>query len=97
MSASALPAKHLLLTELGEAWLRNFDANDRPIARELVAGLSLVSHNEFERGLTQLIAGVSQKIIGTLALYGARELPSGFNLLKAAGAGAVDATPRGSE
>lgn len=99
MPVNGVPARHLLLTETGERWLRNFDEVDRPAARELIAALSLVSHNEFERGLTELILGTARASAGTVALYGAREVPGGLDLEPKEGesSGVVDATPRGSD
>lgn len=96
MQLAAALAKHLLLTDIGEDWLRNFAEGDRPAARELVAALSLVSHNEFERGLNRLVVGLAQEVTGAVALYGARELPNGLNLEPTAPA-SVDATPRGGD
>lgn len=96
MPVSVVPAKHLRLTKLGEAWLRNFDESDRPTAGELLASLTLVSHNEFERGLSQLVVGLAQKATGAVALFGARELPDGLDL-EPTGSRTVDATPTGAD
>lgn len=92
-----LTPSHLLLTERGERWLRNFDETDRAVARELAAALTLVSHNEFERGLTALVHEVAQTIVGPIALYGARELDGSFRFGAEDGTHIVDATPRGSD
>jgi hypothetical protein len=83
------------LTERGEQWLKNFDEADRATARELTAALVLVSHNEFERGLTSLVYEVGQTIKGFVALYGAREFDESFRFGMGHGGEEIDATPRG--
>jgi len=90
---------HLLLTARGEQWLKNFDEVDRITARDLASALSLVSHNEFERGLTSLVRQVAETVNGPIALYGARELPTSFRFESAEGDefGSIDATPRGGD
>ena len=97
MSEGLSPSNHLLLTERGEQWLRNFDEADRNIARDLAATLALISHNEFERGLASLVLEVAQTINGPVALYGARELDANFRFGAEDGKYLIDATPRGSD
>lgn len=97
MSDDLSPSRHLLLTERGELWLRNFDESDRIIARDLVGELALVSHNEFERSLTALVHEVARTIDGQVALFGARELDANFGFGIDGGTVALDATPRGSD
>lgn len=97
MSEGFIPSDHLLLTKRGERWLLNFDEADRAMARELTATLVLVSHNEFERGLTSLVHEVAQAINGPVALYGARELDSNFRFDAEDETDPIDATPRGSD
>lgn len=87
-------ANHLLLTEQGERWLRNFEESDRGIARDLASALLLVSHNAFEREITALINQVAEGIDGPIALYAAREVESDCRILDES---EIDATPRGSD
>lgn len=91
------PSHHLLLTERGELWIRNFDESDRAVARDLAAALVLVSHNEFERGLTTLVLEVAKTVAGPVALYGAREIDSSFQFTNNGKLDPIDATPRGSD
>lgn len=99
MPPGPTPTKQLLLTSRGERWLQNFYEADRSLARDLASTLNLVSHNEFERGLTSLVLDVAQSINGPIALYGARELPESFQFESTADdeAGAIDATPPGAD
>lgn len=97
MSERFIPSHHLLLTERGGRWLKNFDEADRAMARELTATLTLISHNEFERGLSSLVHEVAQAINGPVALYGARELDASFRFDAEDEAVPIDATPRGSD
>lgn len=97
MSEGPISSHHLLLTEKGERWLKNFDEEDRAIARELTATLALVSHNEFERGLISLVHEVAKKINGPVALYGARELDESFQFDVEVKPDSIDATPRGAD
>lgn len=97
MSEGLSPSHHLLLTERGEQWLRNFNESDRPIARDLAASLALVSHNEFDRSLTALVLEVAQTVDGHVALYGARELDASFRFGAEDETAPIDAAPRGSD
>lgn len=97
MQGGLSPSHHLLLTERGERWIRNFDESDRAVARDLAAALVLVSHNEFERGLTTLVLDVAKTVTGLVALYGAREIDSSFQFTDSDKAANIDATPRGAD
>lgn len=92
-----IPPSHLLLTERGEHWLKNFAEADRAIARDLATTLVLVSHNEFERGLTNLVNEIARTVNGPIALYGARELDASFRFDVEDESSVVDATPRGTD
>lgn len=91
------PSHHLLLTEQGERWIRNFDEADRAVARELASALVLVSHNEFERRLTALVLEIAQTVAGPVALYGAREIDTSFQFADEDSTHRIDATPRGTD
>ena len=99
MPKSAVRSDHLLLTARGEGWLGNFDGADRGIARDLASALNLVSHNEFERGLTSLLRQAVDSVGGPVALYAARELLPAFEFASAScdASGSIDATPRGAD
>ncbi|MBB5217187.1 phosphoribosyltransferase-like protein [Parapusillimonas granuli] len=97
MSSGPVSARHLLLTARGEQWLNNFDEADRPIARDLTASLTLVSHNEFERGLISLVHQVAHELRGPIGLYGVREIDDSVCLDTADNTTSIDATPRGAD
>lgn len=96
MSEGSFSSHLLLLTERGECWTNNFEEADRPLARELAASLTLVSHNEFERSLSSLIYDTAKKIDGIIALYGARELEESLRFEALRKIDSIDATPRGT-
>lgn len=79
--------------------MSNFDSADRGIARDLASALNLVSHNEFERGLTSLLRKALDSAGGPVALYAARELPPAFEFASAScdASGSIDATPQGAD
>lgn len=64
---------HLALTERGSAWIGQFDAGDRELARILLDSLMLVSHSSFERGLIKAITNQAKFIEGPVALFATRE------------------------
>ena len=57
----------------------------------------LVSHNEFERGLTSLVLDLAQTVAGPVALYGAREIDSSIQFSVDGKLASIDATPRGTD
>lgn len=61
-------------TQAGQAWLDQFDAEDRELAMRLLGALTLVSHSAFERALQTLILAEAAEIDGSVALYATREL-----------------------
>ena len=63
----------LILTERGENWIKQFDANDMDDAKELLFALTLVSHNEFERSITKLITKEAKKFNGPIGLFATRD------------------------
>lgn len=93
-----LSAHHLLLTTQGEAWLQFFDETDRPLIRELVGALSLVSLTEFERSLTKLVLEVAAES-RRVAIYSAREFEECLNFEGEDNdcESGLDATPRGGD
>ncbi|MBF39071.1 MAG: hypothetical protein CMF20_08450 [Idiomarinaceae bacterium] len=66
--------RKLIHTERGRSWLSQFDPMDQEVASAVANNLTLVSHNEFERGLTKLLTQVSDSIDGTVALFAMREV-----------------------
>jgi hypothetical protein len=67
-------AKQLALTARGADWLNQFDDSDRPLARDFLAALTLVSHNEFERALTRILVREAAAFSGPIALFAVREM-----------------------
>lgn len=69
------------------------------MARNIASAINLVSHNEFERGISNLIRQTVDSFSGAIALYGARELPDEFRFETASSDshGSIDATPRGGD
>ncbi|PZO71584.1 MAG: hypothetical protein DI636_03400 [Pelagerythrobacter marensis] len=61
-------------TLAGQAWLDQFDAEDRELAIRLLSTLTLVSQTAFERALQTLILAEATEIDGPVALYATREL-----------------------
>jgi hypothetical protein len=59
----------LALTVRGATWLNQFESGDRETAKALLAELTLISHNEFERALTSLIIAEGCELRGPVALY----------------------------
>ncbi|AMA60047.1 phosphoribosyltransferase-like protein [Bradyrhizobium sp. CCGE-LA001] len=57
----------------GQAWINQFDALDRELARQLLESLVLVSSLEFERRLISLLASTAQGAAGPTAFFAARE------------------------
>lgn len=96
MKKDELPSANLLLTERGEQWLANFNDEDKPIARQLVARLSLVSANEFERGLHFKIMQEAKKFTGPIGLFGVRELAANEHIFSSTGDN-TNSTPRGTD
>lgn len=69
-----LVSEKLLYTERGQKWINQFENGDRANAEKLVKGLSLVSHNEFERSLLKQVEGMLEKEEGVVALFAVREV-----------------------
>jgi hypothetical protein len=91
-------ASKLALTLQGQEWLSQFEEQDRRLARDFLAFLTLVSHNEFERTLESLILQRAKKIDGPIALFVARELTGeGYFSKSTREHLEIDATPRGSD
>lgn len=73
-SAANDVALRLPNTRAGQAWLDQFDAEDRQLAMRLLSALTLVSQSAFERALQTLILAEAAEIDGPVALYATREL-----------------------
>ena len=89
-------SKNLLLTERGESWLACFRDEDKQTARDLVAGLTLISATEFERGLVKALEDVAHSYHGRVALFAVREVPKDIPLFVDSSS-QVDATPSGAD
>lgn len=61
-------------TQAGQAWLDQFDEEDRELAKRLLSALTLVSQSAFERALQRLLLAEAAEIDGPVALYATREL-----------------------
>lgn len=72
----SIDPEQLALTVRGASWIEQFDQKDRDSARVLLNALTLVSHNEFERALTNLIVDETDCVDGPVALYATREVDS---------------------
>ncbi|MHA6829430.1 phosphoribosyltransferase-like protein [Ralstonia pseudosolanacearum] len=89
-----------MLTERGRHWLSQFEAEHFELVRKLAGGLTLVSQSEFERALDAKIRAVAATYDGPVALYAARELPSGVDSLfdqVASNKGQLDAVGPGAD
>jgi hypothetical protein len=74
MLTPSLKSRHLLFTERGSEWLAQFENGNQETAERLVDSLTLVSHSEFERGLTELIQRQAAQVSDPLALFATREV-----------------------
>lgn len=93
-------AKILIHTERGQNWLAQFDIRDRELAGKVAKSLILISHNEFERNLINLIEENAKYISGTIALYSIREIDpsiSFFVQASADGESTVNALSAGAD
>jgi hypothetical protein len=83
-------------TQQAKDWLAQFAAADRKTAKRLLDCLTLVSHSEFERGLTQLVIEESEKIESPVALYAVKEQDPRVSFFQDATT-EIDAVDRGSD
>ncbi len=60
-------------TEPAEAWLSQFDPDDRDTASLLLESLQLVSHSEFQNGLTELLSETRAQSPRPVAAFAIRE------------------------
>ncbi|NTU74454.1 hypothetical protein HGB07_10100, partial [Candidatus Roizmanbacteria bacterium] len=74
----------MLYTDRGVKWLSQFDHEDRENASKLVTGLTLISHNEFERNLLTLIEIEVNAVKGKVALFAVREVEKDISFFKQA-------------
>jgi hypothetical protein len=62
--------------ELGKAWLGQFSFLDQEIGRQMLRSLRLVSHREFETGISHEVTGLLNDLNGeNVALFGVEETP----------------------
>lgn len=88
---------HLLLTELGQSWLEQFDKVDHPLIRQLTDALALVSTQEFERTLQRSIEELANESAGPVALYAVREAPRKSKLDFRKGGSGLSSVEAGSD
>jgi hypothetical protein len=69
----------LLNTKNGTDWLAQFEREDQRIAALLVNSLQLVSRDEFETGIMELVEDIMSKEENPIALYCIREIDNGEN------------------
>lgn len=79
-------------------WVSQFDQRDQPLAELLARKLTLISHTEFERNISNLIEDEAKRFDSPIALYAVRELDkehpcSYFDQVR--GAAGLDAVGRG--
>jgi hypothetical protein len=86
----------LVLTQRGGEWLLQFAVDDREVARLALTSLTLISHSEFERGLTTTIEQAASSVEGKVAVFATREWQDGVPYF-ADKATPTDAVARGSD
>jgi hypothetical protein len=97
-------ARALAHTARGQAWITQFDDDDREIAQRVLDALTLISHSAFERSLTGLIETRAKSMAGPVALFATREVDleksyfeQAANLHHPDATGAVNAVGAGSD
>tara|TARA_R110002124_G_scaffold247289_2_gene412358 strand:- start:66 stop:1319 length:1254 start_codon:yes stop_codon:yes gene_type:complete len=100
-TTSSPEATKLALSVEGVKWLEQFSEVDRRLARDVLSSLTLVSHNEFERTIEELVLERAETINGVVALFAVREMDFGVDYFSglngANGQEHVDAVGRGAD
>lgn len=98
--SSKSSADKLLFTQRGQAWFKQIDQSDKSCVEAMIRNLTLVSHNEFERGLVKIIFDAASNFGHPIALFAIREIESGVSFFEEARSenpNAIDALSRGND